>query len=208
MKRLSSGRRTWKVSWMLSLTQQNLQSSGSSRVISPPAKREFGGGRCNWVTIIALEEIVNAFHPKEEWWPPILAFWWGWNTMSDALGNWKGRSSRDGEQNRQVDECREAIAGGTREAQLGVGVGGCSIGLVDCVGCDGINDFKTTGARMGATKTNKQLKGFGGLSIFPSTLPLILSDNRPTISASQACPSGGMTLVWEWRSPNLLSLET
>jgi hypothetical protein len=46
------------------------------------------------------------------------------------------------------------------------------------------------------------------MSIFPATLPLILWDNKPTISASQAWPSGGMTLVWEWRTPNVLSLET
>jgi hypothetical protein len=76
----------------------------------------------------------------------------------------------------------------TRETRLGIGVGRCSIELVDCISCDCVNDFKAALANAvnGAIETKKHLKEFGGMSIFPATLPLILWDNKPTISASQA----------------------
>jgi hypothetical protein len=108
--------------------------------------------------------------------------------MSNALGDWKSHSGRDREQDRQVDKCWEAIVDGTRETRLGIGVGRCSIELVDCISCDCVNDFKAALANAvnGATETKKHLKEFGGMSIFPATLPLILWDNKPTISASQA----------------------
>ncbi len=58
------------------------------------------GGGCDWVAIVVFKEVADAFHPKEERWPPILALWRSWDAMGNALGDWKSHSGRNWEQKR------------------------------------------------------------------------------------------------------------
>jgi hypothetical protein len=109
------------------------------------SKERVGGGGSDRTSIVALKKIADAFHPKEEWRPPVFALWRRGNAVSDALGGWECLSRGDWEQDRQRDKSREAFIHCTGESHLGVGVGGGSVRLVDHIRSDCFNDIKTTG---------------------------------------------------------------
>jgi hypothetical protein len=103
------------------------------------------GSRCDWDAIVVLKEVADAFHPEKEWRPPVLSFRWGRDALGNTLGDWKGCSDRDREQDWKGNKDWEALIDCTRESLLSVGVGGGSIGLVDRVRCDCFKDFKAIG---------------------------------------------------------------